>query len=129
MGLFDFFRSEKKDEPKDTLEQMIVKYFPNGEKDIDAVTEVLLDILDTNVNSRDEVKDIAVKSVVISRITKGFNPKELKQYLADNSTKDFNDKQIKTFYGYLAYLTAAYKMFKTAPVEVVRDGESWDILE
>ena len=75
MGLFDFFKP-KKSELNVMLDQMRAEIFPKGEKDINAVTDALLYILNNKI-SRDEARNIAVKSVAISKISKEFKKEDL----------------------------------------------------
>ena len=66
MGFFDFLKP-KPSPMNDMLAQMHAKIFPKGQKDMDAVTDALLYILDNKI-SRSEAQNIAVKSTAISRI-------------------------------------------------------------
>lgn len=125
MGFFDFLKP-KKNEMNEALAQMQAKFFPKGQKDIDAVTDALLYILNNGI-SKNEAGSIAVKSVVISRISKDFSKERLKQHLQGYCLQHFNDEQIETFHGYLAFLTVADMMFKKTPSELVREGDSWII--
>lgn len=61
----------------DMLAQMHAKIFPKGQKDMDAVTDALLYILNDKI-SRSEAQNIAVKSTAISRISKEFSKERLK---------------------------------------------------
>lgn len=125
MGFFDFLKP-KPSPLNDMLAQMNAKFFPKGEKDMNAVTDALLFILNDKIG-RDEARNIAVKSVAISRISKEFSKERLKQHLAGYCLQHFNDKQIETFHGYLAFLIVADVMFRKTPSEVVREGEGWII--
>lgn len=125
MGFFDFLKP-KKNEMNDMLAQMHAKFFPKGQKDMDAVTDALLYILNNKI-SRSEAANIAVKSVAISRISKEFSKERLKQHLAGYCLQHFSDKQIETFHGYLAFLIVADMMFRKTPSELVREGDSWVI--
>jgi hypothetical protein len=125
MGLFDFLKP-KKNEMNEMFDQMHAKFFPKGQKDIDAVTDALLYILKNKI-SRSEAAKIAVKSVAISRISNEFSKERLKQHLARYCLQHFDDKQIETFHGYLAFLIVADMMFKKTPSELVREGDSWVI--
>ena len=79
MGFFDFLKP-KPSPMNDMLAQMHAKIFPKGQKDMDAVTDALLYILDNKI-SRSEAQNIAVKSTAISRISKEFSKERLKQHL------------------------------------------------
>lgn len=126
MGLFNFKKSKKKSELNEMLAQMNAKIFPKGEKDKNAVADAVLFILNNKV-SREEARNIGVKSVAISRISKEFSKERLKQHLAGYCLQHFNDKQIETFHGYLSLLTIADMMFRKTPSEVVRQGGTWVI--
>jgi hypothetical protein len=123
MGLFDFLKP-KKNELNDMMAQMSASFFPKGEKDINAVTDAVLHILNNKI-SRDEAKNIALKSVAISRISKAFSKERLKAHLAGYCLQHFNDKQVETFHGYLILLTTGIMMFRKTPSEIVRDGDTW----
>jgi hypothetical protein len=125
MGLFDFLKP-KKSKMNDLFAQMSAKIFPKGQKDIDAITDALLYILNNKV-SRSEAQTIAVRSVAISRISKEFSRERLKQHLAGYCLQYFNEKQIETFHGYLAFLIVADMMFRKTPSELVRQGDTWVI--
>ena len=125
MGFFDFLKP-KQSPMNDMLAQMHAKIFPKGQKDMDAVTDALLYILDNKI-SRSEAQNIAVKSTAISRISKEFSKERLKQHLAGYCLQHFNDKQIETFHGYLAFLIVADMMFRKTPSELVRQGDTWVI--
>ena len=125
MGFFDFLKP-KKNKLNDLLDQMHAKFFPKGQKDIDAVIDALLYILNNKI-SRDEAQTIVFKSVAISRISTEFNKERLKQHLAGYCLQHFNDKQIETFHGYLALLIVADMMFRKTPSELVRQGDTWVI--
>ena len=123
MGFFDFLKP-KQNPLKEMILQMNSKFFPNGQKDIDAATDAVSYILENKV-SRDECQNIAVKSVAISRIAKEFSKERLKQHLAGYCLHCFNEKQIETLHGYLTFLTVADMMFQKSPSEIIRDGDSW----
>ncbi|MBP6870984.1 MAG: hypothetical protein KBC43_03165 [Bacteroidales bacterium] len=123
MGLFDFLKPNKK-EINNELTQMNASFYPKGAKDINAVTDEVLYILDNKI-SRDEARTIALRSVTISRISSEFSEERLKRHLAGYCLHHFNDNQVKKFHGYLSFLTIASVMFKASPSEVVRDGDMW----
>lgn len=125
MGLFDFLKP-KKDVMKDAMAQMSASFFPKGEKDINAVTDAVLHILNNKI-SREEAKGIALKSVAISRISKEFSKERLKAHLAGYCLQHFNDKQVETFQGYLSLLTIGNMMFGKTPSEIIHDGDTWVI--
>lgn len=123
MGLFNFLRPKKIDF-NNILAQMHSRLFPNGQKDITAVTDALLLILNHKI-SKEEAESIAVKSVALSRITEKFNKERLKQHLKGYCIQYFNDEQIKAFHGYLAFLIYADIMFGKTPSDVVGNGVFW----
>lgn len=125
MGFFDFLKP-KPSPINDMLDQLHASIFPKGQKDIDAVTDALLFILNNKIN-RTEAQNIAVKSTGISRISKEFSKERLKQHLAGYCLNHFNDKQIETFHGYLSFLIVADKMFRKTPSELERHGDVWSI--
>lgn len=125
MGLFDFLKP-KKNELKDMMAQMSASFFPKGEKDINAVTDAVLRILNNKIN-REEAKNIGLKSVAISRISKEFSKERLKAHLAGYCLQHFNDKQIENFHGYLSLLAVGSMMFGKTPSEIVHDGDTWII--
>jgi hypothetical protein len=124
MGFFDFLKPKK--EMNAIFDQMNTKFFPKGQKDIDAVTDALIHILNNKI-SRSEASNIAFKSVAISRISKEFSKERLKQHLSGYCIEHFNEKQIETFHGYLAFLIIADLMFRKTPSDLVREGDTWVI--
>ena len=126
MGLFDFLKPKKNDEFKETIAHMTASMFPKGEKDINAVTDAVLYILDNKIG-RDEAKNIALKSVAISRLSKEFSKERLRLHLSGYCLHHFNDKQVETLHGYLSFLIIADTMFRKTPSEVVRQGDGWVI--
>ena len=121
MGLFDFLKP-KKSELHDTLAQMNASIFPKGKKDMDAVTDELLRILNNKI-SRDEAHGIAIRSVIMSRIAENFDEDRLRAHLAGYCLNHFNDEQLTQFHGYLAFLTIASVMFRKTPSEVKCNGD------
>ena len=125
MGLFDFLKP-KPNKLNEMFAQMDAKIFPKGEKDKRAVVDALLHILNNKI-SRAEAETIAVKSIMISRISQEFSKERLRQHLAGYCLDHFTDKQVETFHGYLSFLIVADVMFRKTPSEVVREGEAWII--
>lgn len=125
MGLFDFLKP-KKTEMEEMFEKMSAKIFPKGEKDINAVVDSLLYILDNKI-SREEAKSIALKSTFLSRFNTNFDRDRLRSHLAGYCLQHFNDKQIETFHGYLVFLTIADAKFRKTPSEIIREGDGWII--
>ena len=125
MGLFDFLKP-KPNKLNEMMEQMDAKIFPKGEKDKNAVIDAVLYILNNKI-SRSEARTIAMKSIMISRISENFSEERLRQHLAGYCLHHFTDKQVKTFHGYLAFLIIAGAMYRKTPSEVVREGEGWII--
>ena len=125
MGLFDFLKP-KKSELHDALAQMNASFFPKGKKDMDAVTDELLRILNNKI-SRDEAQGIALKSVAISRIAQKFDENRVRAHLAGYCLNHFDDKQLKQFQGYLAFLTVASVMFRKTPSEVKCNGDMYSV--
>jgi hypothetical protein len=125
MGLFDFLKP-KKNELNESFAHMSSSFFPKGEKDIDAVTESILFILNNKI-SKDEAKNIAIKSVAISRISDEFTEIRLIAHLSRYCLHHFNDDQIKTFHGYLSFLKIGSMRFGKTPSEIIRQGDKWVI--
>lgn len=108
------------------IAEMDAKIFPKGEKDKNAVIDAVLHILNNKI-SRAEAKTIAMKSVMISRLTKEFSKERLREHLAGYCLHHFNDKQLETYHCYLAFLIIADVRFRKTPSEVLREGETWII--
>lgn len=123
MGLFDFLKPKKK--PIEIFEKkMMNSMFPNGEKDIDAGTKELLQILDNQVNY-ETARDIFVKSAAISRISEKFDKERLRIHLSGYCLHHFNEQHIAKFYNYLTALGAAMLMNGSSPSEVKRKGNDY----
>lgn len=120
MGLF----SKKKQPMNDMMAQMSASIFPKGEKDINAVTDEILLILQNKIN-RKEATNIALKSVFISRLSKEFDVERLKAHLAGYCLQYFNDAQVKKLHDYLVALSAAMMIHRRTPSEVSRDGDAY----
>lgn len=123
MGLFDFLKP-KKSELNDSMAHLHASIFPKGEKDMNAVTEELLLILNNKIN-KNEATDIALKAIAISRISQNFNRDRLKSHLAGYCLHHFNDRQIDKFYNYLAALSTAWTIHQRTPSEVKRVGDDY----
>lgn len=120
MGLF----SKKKKPMNDMMAQMSASIFPKGEKDINAVTDEIILILQNKIN-RKEATNIALKSVFISRMSKEFDVERLKAHLAGYCLQYFNDDQVKKLHDYLTALSAAMMTHRRTPSEVRRDGDAY----
>lgn len=127
MGFFDFFKPKKND-LWDLVKQINNNCFPKGEKDIIAATEAVLHILNNSIDYA-EARDIAVKTVSISRIAKDFTVDRLKLHLSGYCLHHFNDSQINVLYGYLTFLKVADQLFKKSSSDLIRNGDSWVIPE
>jgi hypothetical protein len=125
MAFFDFFKPKKLDLDS-RLSEIRIKLFPNGQKDVDKVTDELLFILDNKI-TREVAENIALKSVATSRIVKEFTIKRLKQHYSGYCLEYFSDKQIEEFHGYLAFLGYAYSFYGKSPSDVVKKGDIWII--
>ena len=125
MGFFDFLKP-KKSFKNDVFLQMHAKIFPKGQKDMDAVTDALLYILDNKI-SRVEAQYIAVKSIAISKLSNEFSKIRLQEHLKGYCLHHFSDEQVTSFHGYLTFLIIADSMFMKTPSEVVREGQIWII--
>jgi hypothetical protein len=123
MGLFNF-KKNKKTELNDNLAKMLNAFFPKGETDINAGTDEVLLILNNKI-SRDEARNILVKSVAISRISEKFEKERLISHLNGYCIHHFNNAQIDKFFNYLTALSIAMKIHGSTPVEIKRDGDSY----
>jgi hypothetical protein len=123
MKLFDFLKP-KKSELNDSIAHLHASIFPKGEKDMNAVTNELLLILNNKI-SISEATNIALKAIAISRISQNFNRERLKSHLAGYCLHYFSDKQIDKFYNYLAALSTAWTHHNRTPSEVKREGDDY----
>lgn len=123
MGLFDNLKP-RKSELDVTLQQMLNKFFPKGENDINAGTEELLHILNHKIEKK-EARVIFIQSFSLLQISEKFDKERLSAHLAGYCLQHFNDKQVEQFHGYLAFLHLASNMFRKAPSEVTRKGEAY----
>ena len=123
MGLFNF-KKNKKTELNDNLAKMLNAFFPKGEPDINAGAEEVLLILNNKI-SRDEARNILVKSVAISRISEKFEKERLISHLNGYCIHHFNNAQIDKFFNYLTALSIAMKIHGSTPVDIKRDGDSY----
>jgi hypothetical protein len=127
MGFFDLFR-RKKSNLQNIAEEMRAGMFPNGQKDMDAITDALLFVLNNSI-SRVEAQGIATRSFVLSGVAQDFTAERLKQHYAGYCLHHFNDEEITTFHGYLQFVRIAKTMFGKSPSEVIRQGDKWIIPE
>lgn len=123
MGLFNF-KKNKKTKLNDNLAKMLNAFFPKGETDINAGTDEVLLILNNKI-SRDEARNILVKSVAISRISEKFDKERLISHLNGYCIHHFNNAQIDKFFNYLTTLSIAMKIHGSTPAEIKRDGDSY----
>ena len=128
MGLFDFFKP-KKSAIEEMFERMNNSTFPKGEKDIDACVDELLRILGNKI-SREEAKNIVLKSVFISRMSLGdksdpFTIERLRAHLAPYALHHFNDEQLMHFWGYLIGIYAIMLQDRKTPSEIKWDGSKY----
>ena len=127
MGLFDFLKP-KPSKTEELFARMSAEMFPKGQKDIDAVVDSLLFILNEKIN-RQEAEKIVLKSMAISRLStpNEFTKERLKQHLSSYCLEHFNDKQVELFHGYLSFLFIASQRFGKTPSELFREGDAWYI--
>jgi predicted ATP-dependent Lon-type protease len=126
MGLFDFLKP-KPSKKEELFERMSAEMFPRGEKDIKAVTDAVLLILN-NVKSREDAKSIALKSMFISKMNRPFELDRLKEHLTGYSQYKFSDHQVQEFYNYIGFVIVATELMRKTPSNVVHDGNDWKIL-
>ena len=100
--------------------------FPKGEKDKEAGTNELLSILKNKID-QETAKNIFLKSIAISRISKNFDQNRLKAHLEGYCIEHFNDDQINEFHNYLTTLHQALLVSNTAPSDIKKmgSGYSW----
>lgn len=122
MGLFNFLKSKQS---QDSQEKLSVKFFPNGEKDVNAGTDELLFILRDKVD-RETAKDIFVKSFAASVLSPQFfyefNEQRLLSHLSGYCLQYFSPDQVRKLYSYLSVLNSAIRENNMSPAEVTRDG-------
>ena len=123
MGLFDFLKS-KESKYSEGMARMDATIFPKGEKDVNAATSELLHILNNKV-SRNDAKNIVLKSIAISYLSDPFTRERLKKHLERYCIQHFNNMQIDKFYKYLIALTLARGINQRTPSEVCRDGDEY----
>ena len=126
MGIFDFLKPKptKKDE---FFAKISAELFPKGDKDINAVTDAVLLILD-NVKSRDDAKNIALKAFFLSKWERPFELEPLKRQLSGYTLYKFTDHQVQELYNYIAIIIVATELMRKTPSEVVHDGNDWKII-
>jgi hypothetical protein len=124
MGLFDFLKP-KKNPMEDMMQKMHNSLFPKGQKDMDAATDELLQILNNKV-SRNEASTILSKSIAISAISSNFTEERLRQHLAGYCLQHFSAAQVRRFYDYLGSIATA-RMSNRTPSEITRTatGYTW----
>jgi hypothetical protein len=124
MGIFDFLKP-KKSPMEEIFEKMNNSLFPKGQKDTDAATSELLQILNNKI-SRQEAQTILLKSIAISAISQNFTEERLRLHLAGYCLHHFSEAQVKRFYQYLGSIAMA-KLQNRTPSEITRSatGYSW----
>ena len=126
MGLFNFFKPKKSElnVAVNTAHEILNKYFPKGEKDMEAGTQEILSILNNKV-TKSEAKNIFIKTVCISRLSENFDKEKLKLHLEGYCIQHFNEKQIEQLKSYLSALMAAMLLHSASPSEVWREGDGY----
>jgi hypothetical protein len=123
MGLFDFLKP-KPSKKEELFARMRAEMFPKGQKDIDAVVDSLLFIVNNKIN-RQEAERIVLKSMAMSFISA---PNEYtKERLKEHFPHQFNEKQAELFHGYLSFMFIASQRFGKTPSELIREGDAWYI--
>lgn len=125
MGFFDFLKP-KKSELEETMEKLSASIFPKGRLDIDAVTFELMRILNERIGYID-AKNIALRTVPLSRIAKNFDEERLKLHLKGYCLHHFSEQQIKRFHGYLVFLSVASDMYGKSPSEVKCNNGTYSV--
>ena len=123
MGFLDFLKPKKKG-LNDVFERMSKVTFPNGKEDIDAATNEVNVILGHKLNY-EEARSIALKSVLISRVSQDFTVDRLKAHLAGYALQHFNERQVDELYTYLNVLKVAMALHSKGPSKIKRDGDKY----
>ena len=123
MGLLDFFK-DKPSKKQELFSKMDAKIFPKGEKDLNAVVNELLNILDNKI-SRSEAQNISLKSVFISYFSENFDIDQLRDHLLGYCLDRFSENQLDRFYKYLLAIKAANRFSKKSPSEIWREGDAY----
>lgn len=123
MGLFDFLKP-KQDNLQDTTAALLKSFFPKGQEDINAGTNMLLLILNNRIG-REEAQNILIKAVSISRISSSFDEARLHTHLSGYCLHHFNQAQVNSFYNYLLALTMSQKFNNISPAGVRKEGEAY----
>jgi hypothetical protein len=123
MGFFNFSK-QKKNNFSDAVQQMRNKMFPKGEKDIEAGTIELMEILNNSV-SKNEANKIFTKSYTIAYLTEQFDKERLIYHLKGYCIQYFNDVQISRLYDYLLAIKMAMIINQKTPSEIRRIGEGY----
>lgn len=103
MKLFDFLKKSKSannSELKEIFGKMTKEIFPNGQKDIDERTNILLRILNNKIDKQ-TANTIVIRSSSIcytSNLRGEFDLERLRQHLAGYSLQYFDEKQLQDFY-------------------------------
>jgi len=124
MGLFDFLKPKKKN-LGDFMASLNNSMLPKGEKDIEAGTKELLNILNNKVDY-ETAKTIFLRSIAISRLSQNFDEARLRSHLMGYSIQHFDEDQIRKLHQYLEALKAAMESARRTPSEVKRVGDYYD---
>lgn len=123
MKIFKIFSRKKSILDKPQL-QNENDYFPNGEADIFAGTNEILNILEDKI-TRPEARNIFLKSVNMSREPLKLDRERLISHLSGYCIHHFNSVQIDKYLSYLTALTVACNIFDCSPIDVERDGDGY----
>jgi hypothetical protein len=103
MGLFKFFKKNKSTnnaELNALMDKTLKDIFPNGQKDIDERTNVLLRILNNKIDVK-TAKTILMRSSSIcytGNLRGAFDVERLRQHLAGYCLQYFDEKSLQDFY-------------------------------
>jgi hypothetical protein len=123
MGLFDFLKP-KPSKTEEIFARMRAEMFPKGQKDVDAVVDSLLFIVNNKIN-RQEAERIVLKSMAMNFLSA---PNEFtKERLKEQCPHHFNEKEVELFHGYISFLFIASQRFGKTPSELIREGDAWYI--
>lgn len=123
MGLFDFLKP-KKSIANNAFEKLSSSMFPNGNKDIEAGAEEVMNILENRVD-KSTAKSILVKSVAISQIAENFDENRLIVHLEGYCIQYFDEVKMKQFYSFLRAIEEAALVSRKGASEIRRENEQY----
>ena len=130
MGLFDFLKPKKFTiiELNEFEINFCNSFFPKGEKDILAVANVVVSFSNNKIGI-EEARQIAMRSVILSRLARSFTKERLKIHLDGYCKNYLTKKQIRNFHGYLVFLSIASSRFNKTPSDIIEKGDEFVFLK